>query len=269
MNPLRTVRKMFDGYKIPSPGLAATLSPSDGERDGVRGGSADLVADILFAVRFMKLLALVLVVAGAVGLPAQNVSTNPPVSSQLSLAEALELYSDLTERTVLRYPALPNAKLTLNLTTTNRAEIARAIETVAATNGITLVPDGEKFVLVAPESAANRLNPQAAKIPAAGTNDPAARIFPRHSINWTAVRLTQALPIYAEILGQKLDSSSLPPQATYLEIVFVNRTPLTRAELLYALETLFGWNGVKLVPAGDGFVKVVPVAAEPAKPPVK
>ncbi len=38
---------MFDGYEIPSPGLAATLSPSDGERAGVRGGSADLVSDIL------------------------------------------------------------------------------------------------------------------------------------------------------------------------------------------------------------------------------
>ncbi len=50
----RTVLKMFDGSEIPSPGLAATLSPSDGERDGVRGGSADLVADILFAVRSNK-----------------------------------------------------------------------------------------------------------------------------------------------------------------------------------------------------------------------
>lgn len=217
----------------------------------------------------MKTIILAFLVAGSVGVLAQNAATNPPVSSQLSLAKALVLYSDLTERTVLQYPALPNAKLTLNLTTTNRMEIARAIEISAATNGITLMPDGEKFVLVAPTFAANRLNPQAAKIPFAGTNDPTARIFPRHSINWTAVRVTQALPIYAELLGQKLDSSGLPPQAAYLEMVFINQTALTKAELSYGLETLFGWNGIKLVPAGDGLVRAVPVEADTSKPPVK
>ena len=35
----RTVLKKKVGNEIPSPGLAATLSPSDGERDGVRGVS--------------------------------------------------------------------------------------------------------------------------------------------------------------------------------------------------------------------------------------
>lgn len=217
----------------------------------------------------MKTFLFALLLVSSLGLPTQNGLTNPPASQPISLNKALVLYSGLTERTVLQYPALPNAILTINLATTNRTEIARAIETAAATNGITLMPDGEKFVLVAPKFAANRLNPQAAKIPLAGTNDPTARIFPRHSINWTAVRLTQALPIYAEILGQKLDSSRLPPQIAGREISFVSQTALTKAELSYALETLFGWNEIKLVPAGDGLVRAEPVEATPAKPPAK
>lgn len=217
----------------------------------------------------MKTFLFALLLVSSVGLPAQNVSTNPPASQQVNLDKALVLYADLTERTVLQYPALPNARLTLNQATTNRAEVARMIETAAAAQGIVLVPDGKKFVLVAPESAAAKLKPRAAGIPPAGTNDFNARIFPVGSINWTAVRLTQALPIYAELLGQKLDSSGLPPQTAFLEIVFVNRTPLTRLELSYALETLFAWNGIKLVPAGDGLVRAVSVEADPAKPPAK
>lgn len=211
----------------------------------------------------MKTLIVALLLVSSAGLPAQNVSTNPPANQPVGLDKALVLYSDLTERSVLQYPALPNARLTLNLATTNRAEVARMIETSAAAQGIALVLDGKKFVLVAPQYAVARLNPQAAKIPPAGPNDPATRIFPTGSINWTAVRLSQALPIYAEILGLKLDSSGLPPLTAGREIVFINRTPLTRAELLYALETLFEWNGVKMVPAGDGFIKAVPVEAKP------
>lgn len=211
----------------------------------------------------MKAFLFALLLVSSHGLPAQNVLTNPPASQPVRLDKVLVLYSGLTDRTVLQYPALPNAWVTLNLTTTNRAQVARMIETSAAAQGIALVPDGEKFVLAAPQYVAARLNPQAAKIPPAGPNDPAARIFPTGSINWTAVRLSQALPVYAEILGQKLDSSGLPPQTAGREIVFVNRTPLTRAELSYALETLFGWNGVKMVPAGDGFIKAVPVEVNP------
>ena len=34
-----TTLKMFIRIEFPPPGLTATLSPSDGERDGVRGAS--------------------------------------------------------------------------------------------------------------------------------------------------------------------------------------------------------------------------------------
>jgi hypothetical protein len=180
------------------------------------------------------------------------------------LASVLKLYAELTKRTVLRYPALPNAKLTLNLATTNRAEIAAAIETAAASQGIVLVPDGEKFVLVAPAYAAATLDPKAASIPS-GTND----LILAGSFNWAAASVTQALPIYAELLGLKLDQSALPPRMPKAEISLFNQTALTRAELSYALETLFRWNGIQLVPAADGIIKAVPVATGPSKSPVK
>lgn len=214
----------------------------------------------------MKLLVLAFLVAGSVAVPAQNVATNPLVQRQLSLDKALVLYSDLTERTVLKYPALPNVLLTLGPSITNQVEIIRTIEASLATNGITLVPDGKKFVLVAPQAAAARLNPQAAQIPPAAKNDPAARIFPRGSIHWQAVRLSQALPIYAEVLGQKLDPAGLPLRTPDFEISFFNQTALTRAELGYALETLFAWNGVRLVSLSPGQLRAVPIVPDSANP---
>lgn len=214
----------------------------------------------------MKLFAFALLVAGVIGLPAQNISTNPPVNRQLSLDKALVLYSDLTERTVLKYPALPNLMLTLGPSITNQAEITRTIEATLATNGITLVPDGQKFVLVAPQYAAARLNPQAAQLPAAAKNDSKDRIFPRGSIHWKAVRLSQALPIYADVLGKKLDPAGLPLRTPDFEISFFNQTALTRAELGYALETLFKWNGVRLVSLNPGQLRAVPIVPDSANP---
>jgi hypothetical protein len=38
------------------------------------------------------------------------------------------------------------------------------------------------------------------------------------------------------------------------------QTPLTREEVCYALETLFAWQGFKLVPEGDRLAKLVPIS---------
>ncbi len=214
----------------------------------------------------MKTFILALLVAGSVGLPAQTTPTNSPARSNVSLDQALAFYSELTDRTVLRYPDLPKVNLSLGLVTTNRAEVTRAIETTVMAMGIAFIPDGEKFVIVAPQSAADKLNPQSVRIPVTGTNDPAARLFPKGSFNWMNASSAQALLIYAELLGKKLNPDGVQMPLPKFEIKFFNQTALTQAEMSYALETLFGWNGVKVVLGGDGFVKAVPALTESAKP---
>lgn len=217
----------------------------------------------------MKPIILTLLVIGSIGLQAQTVATNSTASQRVRLDKALVLYAELTDRTVLRYPTLPNADLTISLTTTNRTEAARAIETAATANGITIMPDGQKFALVAPAHATNQLSPRSDQIPVAGTNGLNVKLFPPDSINWRAVHLTPALLIYAEFLGQKLDVSALSPKILNREISFFNQTALTQEELAYALETLFVWQGVKLVRGGDGMISAVPASADTAKPPAK
>jgi hypothetical protein len=196
---------------------------------------------------------------GSIGLAMENVG----------LHAALQLYAELSERTVLRPSACPNVKLTINISTTNRVEAMRTIEAVLAKQGIVLVLDGDKFALVAPDYMASKLNPQSSKISSLSTNNPTARTYPKGSINWTGAPIVPVLQIYAEFLGKKLDQSEQPLRIPNLEIVLKNETALTKEELLYAFETVVGWSGVKLVPAGEGFVKAVLISAETSTSPLK
>src|SRR5690606_8181872 len=69
---------------------------------------------------------------------------------------ALEIYSDLVDRTILRSSQLPVTQF-INLKTRGeltRAESITALETVLAMNGITIIPVGEKFIKVVPGAEA-------------------------------------------------------------------------------------------------------------------
>ncbi|MDW8307836.1 MAG: secretin N-terminal domain-containing protein [Verrucomicrobiales bacterium] len=76
-------------------------------------------------------------------------------------------------------------------------------------------------------------------------------------INWTAATLDQVLQQYTELVGRTvLRPATLPA----VNIVFKNQTPLTRKELVQALDALLALNGIALIPVGEKFIKVVPVA---------
>jgi hypothetical protein len=207
-----------------------------------------------------------------IALKKQNQSAGSSVGlamDNVALHTALQLYAELLQRTVLRPSFVPNVKLAINLATTNRQEALRVIEAALAKQAITLVLDGEKFVLVAPDSMASKLNPQSAKISNTNANNPAAQTYPKGSINWSAAPIVPVLQIYAELLGKKLDQSEQPLRLPNLEIVLKNETTLTKEEMLYAFETVVGWSGIKLVPTGEGLVKAVLIPAETSSNPTK
>lgn len=116
---------------------------------------------------------------------------------------------------------------------------------------------------------AAKLNPQSSKISTSSTNNPAVRTYPKGSINWIAAPIVPVLQTYADFLGKKLDQSEQPLRIPNIEIVLKTETELTKEELLYAIETVVGWSGVKLVPAGEGFVKAVLISTETSTNPTK
>jgi general secretion pathway protein D len=68
----------------------------------------------------------------------------------------LEYYQELTGRNVLRPTSLPATKINIKtVTPLTRREAVLALDSILSMNGITMVPQGEKFVKAVPQAQAN------------------------------------------------------------------------------------------------------------------
>jgi hypothetical protein len=165
----------------------------------------------------------------------------------------MRLLGEYSERTVLQHPSLPVVKFSLRTTATNRAEIARILREALEAKDIVIVPDGGKFLLAGAKGEAAKLNPQSAQLTAAAGSSE-SEVMPRGSILFASATVPNVLSILAEFRGEKLESSPpLPDGKIYLTM----ETALTKAECRYALETLIGWQGIRLIPSGNGLVRAV------------
>ena len=181
-------------------------------------------------------------------------ATNPPIPQitleNLDVGPVLSLYAEITARTVLRSPNIQRISFTLHSVATNRAEIAKVIEKALADKGIATIPDGDKFVLVVPQTEVAKVKPRSTEIKAPPSNLRERELIPAGTVNFPNANLSDVVRIYAELADRKLDGSESP----YLggpQIVFKSQTALSKEEILYALDTLFEWRGFRLVP-GDG-----------------
>jgi general secretion pathway protein D len=99
--------------------------------------------------------------------------------------------------------------------------------------------------------------PGAVAAPAVNPNDPAQsdEIIPANMINWQGVELNQVLEIYADLVGRTLIRGQLPDS----KIVLKTKTPLTKREVIQAIQAVLALNGVAVINIGEKFVKVLPV----------
>jgi general secretion pathway protein D len=95
--------------------------------------------------------------------------------NEADLSQVLEIYQELTGRTVLKPTSLSPAKISIRTQTPlTRAEAVQALDSILSMNGITMVPQGEKFVKAIQEAQAgqaaqqfNSIDPN--KLPEAGS----------------------------------------------------------------------------------------------------
>jgi hypothetical protein len=185
--------------------------------------------------------------------PSQTNTPNQTTAAGIHLREAklqqaLELYAQIKGRTILRHPLLKPITVSLD------AEIptAAAFEDMFRQHGIATIVDGEKFVMVVPIAQTNFVTPRSNKIVSTVLGDLSSMtnnvVIPAGAINFLPTDLDQVIPIYSDIIERKPASGSkFPYGLIYLRTV----NPLSKAEVIYALETLFAWNGFKLVPEDD------------------
>jgi hypothetical protein len=200
--------------------------------------------------------------------------------SNVDAPQVLAVYAYIGHRTVLR-PITLNALVHLKTTCAiSREEALYAMATVLALNGVAVMEDGEKLIqavpmvqrsmvnLHAPKSdpAAKLLDPN--KVPSLGDANPLKPIskMERDLERWRKAfydfvhykappeRAAQRLlDLYASLAEKTAETST---NFDRIPISFHIDTPLTKNELMYAIEATFDLNWLRIVHVDDQRIRL-------------
>jgi hypothetical protein len=185
--------------------------------------------------------------------------------AQSHLEEALNVYSELTGRTLLRASGLSDMSASIISKEEALADKNRALSLIVselAKRRIQIVPDGEAFARVLDSSWSNapaaaclaRIPPPPAH-PQARPADSSQQIPPGGGvINFDGADLKQVLDIYSMLRQRTILQ---PPSLPSVPIKLVTEAPLTKEETVYAMNVVMALNGIAAVDDGEHFVQVV------------
>jgi hypothetical protein len=174
-----------------------------------------------------------------------------------SIYSVLELYGQLCGKTLLYWPRLPTAGVSVGGPVASRKDAAKILQTALGDRQIASVTDGEKFLMVVPADQVSAVKPHASGSEPAPSPKTAAELVPPGMIVFHGVMIEQVYFIYAELIGAKLDRGGPPPTPIEPFIFLYTQSALSRDEVVYALDTIFGWQGIKMVRGQDGSVRPV------------
>jgi hypothetical protein len=189
-----------------------------------------------------------------------EITNSPPVGisfQNAGLVYALELYGQVKGRSIL-HPFLGYSRtLTLRAPAKTQMEAVEAIEAALKGEGLAVVPDGTKFVLVVPQAQAASAVPRSSFIKASAENAKQPEVFPQGSMTFRNSETMHAVRLYAALVGRKLEEPDPTPRIANPLLFFESQTPLTNEEARYALDTLFAWQGFEMVEVGEKGIKMV------------
>lgn len=185
-----------------------------------------------------------------------SASTTRPVQLQnAGVEEVLDLYAQLVHRTVL-HGTLPVSKFSFDIPATNKTAVTEIIVKALKEKGLTSVLDGEKFVLVVTEAQASKVVPHSSQIKSPGEKA-------NGTLSFSSLPLSETLTVYAQLAGASGFEQTSEFACPYLFITLKTQTSMTKAEAIYALDTIFRLNGFKMVPASNNRIKAVWLSNSP------
>jgi len=102
----------------------------------------------------------------------QELATGAIMFSEADLSNVLDVYQNLSHRTLIHSTALPAVKISLqNETPLSRHEALQALDSVLVQNGITMIPMGTKFIKAVPSAQAPLEAPPLIDLPASQLPD--------------------------------------------------------------------------------------------------
>jgi general secretion pathway protein D len=142
---------------------------------------------------------------------------------EADLVQVLDVYQELTGRTVLKPASLPAAKITIkSQTQLTRKEAIQALDSILSMNQITMIPQGEKFIKAVPQGQASVEGQQFNKLP--GEELPESGTLVTHIVqlkNAVPTEVQQALQPFAKMPNSILaiNSTSMLVLRDYAENV--------------------------------------------------
>jgi hypothetical protein len=191
------------------------------------------------------------------------------VLEDASLNAVLWLFGAFTNRTLLRWPMLPQTSFRLREPARDRLGAARVLAQALAAKELAIIPDGEQFLMIVPKSKAASVKPHAP--PFKPSSDAAAKPqpapistssedqgpLPEGMIDFRGADVIQVADIASMLMGRQLDRNHHLPSMGAIYIA--TQSQLSLKQGIYAMETLLLWSGVKLVPIGTNEMKAVVV----------
>jgi type II secretory pathway component GspD/PulD (secretin) len=172
------------------------------------------------------------------------------------ILQVLDLYQELSGRTIFRQMSIPAQKFTMrNETELTQGEAVALIENTLAKAGVKMVPEGKKFVYVIRADSKPSLPKFDAKAMAEKIEKP-DEVFSAGLVRMVGASNEQILGLYSALVGRK----AVPPAANVPVRNFDLRTQteLTRAEAVFALEAIAGVNGLEFKMVGQDGVTLGP-----------
>jgi len=152
----------------------------------------------------------------------------------------LLLYQELANRTVLRSPRSLTPPITFrSYTPLTKTEAIYALQAIFAVNDLSIVPAGEKLLLMLPTAETNKvpaLLARKAPVSAATNNSPLAA----GSLDCRMAELRQVADLYQELSGRPVQIAA----GQSLRFTIRSQTALTSEEVLRALDLLLGLQGL-------------------------
>ena len=189
-----------------------------------------------------------------------EITNSPPLGisfQNAGLVSVLELYGEVKGRSIL-HPFLGYSRtLTLRAPAKTKLEAVEAIEAALKGEGLAVVPDGTKFVLVVPQAQVASAVPRSSFIKASAEKAKQPEVLPEGMLDFRDCDTWQAVRVYADLVGRELKKTDQSLRIASGILSFRSQTRLTKEEARYALDTLFAWEGFEMVEVVEKGIKVV------------
>jgi hypothetical protein len=198
--------------------------------------------------------------------PSPKGETIPPGTIDFRGADInqfLDIYAMLLNRSILRPTDIISSTFAMRTQTPfTKNDVIYLLEAALGLNGIASVEDGTNFVQVVPISRVGSLRLKAPqRIPNDPLLDPKTLPDFRYSHSFVPGKgfqsngsgaVTELVAYYAELTGRTAVTSN---KIASVPLIFRAQTPLTKPELLYALETTLALNGLAIIEVDDKTIR--------------